>query len=90
MQYKTIALELIRLRPALYRRLRTARRLLPAVEAHAADLRESHLGWTDRLARDRPGADPQSLQAAGLELALAELESRLEAEASPSGSEDAP
>lgn len=90
MQYKTIALELIRSRPALYRRLRTTRRLLPAVEAHATELRESHLAWTARLTQDRPGADPQTLQAAGLELALADLEERIEAEASPSASGDAP
>lgn len=90
MRYKTIALELIHSRPDLYRRLRTTRQLLPAVEAHATDLRESHLAWADRLARDRPGADQQTLQADALELALAELQTRLEADGSPSASGDAP
>ena len=90
MQYKTIALEPIQARPDLYRRLRTTRRLLPAVEAHAADLRESHLAWTGRLTLDRQGADPQMLRAAALELAMAELEARLEVDGSPTGLPAAP
>lgn len=90
MQYKSITLELIRSHPALYRRLRTTRRLLPVVEAHAADLRDGHLRWITLLTQDRPGADPQTLKAVGLELALADLEARLDTEASPSGSGDAP
>jgi hypothetical protein len=90
MQYKTMALELIRSRPALYRRLRAERRLLPALERHARELRAGHHGWTDRLSCHRPGADPQALTAEALELALAELTARLDREGSPAGSGDAP
>ena len=49
MQYKTIALELIQEQPELYERLRSSKRLLPAMDAYAIDLKAGHEAWMDRL-----------------------------------------
>ena len=88
MQYKTLTLELLKSQPALYRRLRTTRRLMDAMETHALDLKVSHLEWIDRLTQDRPEFDPQSRKSQALELALEELTQRLVREDSQSESAD--
>lgn len=88
MQYKTLTPGLIEAHPALHRRLKSTRRPMPALEAHARELRESHLTWKDTLARSRPRDDPQFLTNEALELAPAELAERLAAEDSASGSEE--
>ena len=89
MHYKTMVLNLIRSRPTLYRRLKSTRRLAAFMNAHSEGLRTSHVAWKDRLTLERPGACPQSLASAALELALDELTRRLDAEGSPSASEAA-
>lgn len=88
MQYKTLTLGLIEARPALHRRLKSTRKLMPTLDNHARELRDSHLTWKDALARSRPADDPQFLTNEALELALAELASRLAAEDSATGSGD--
>ena len=57
-QYKTIVLELIRENPELYERLRSSKRLLPAMDAYAIELKASHEAWKDQLGQARPGSDP--------------------------------
>ena len=47
MLYKTIALELLESHPALHRRLRLSRKLLPEMERYASDLRSLHLRQQD-------------------------------------------
>jgi hypothetical protein len=86
MQYKTLTLGLIEARPALHRRLKRARKLLPTMEAHARELRAGHRTWNDTLTRLRPGDDPRFLANEALELALAELAERLAAEDSATAS----
>lgn len=77
MQYKTITLELIQDRPELYERLRSSKRLLPAVDAYAAELKAGHEAWKDRLAQANPGRDPRQISSEALELAIEELRDRL-------------
>ena len=82
MQYKTIALELIQDRPELYEGLRSSKRLLPAMDAYAIDLKALHEAWMDRLGQARPGSDPRPIAAEALELAIEDLQARLPSESS--------
>lgn len=77
MQYKTLALGLIRSQPTLHRHLRRTRRLMPALDAHAAELRTDHLSRIDRLTRLRPDLDPPSRTALALEPARLSAEATL-------------
>jgi hypothetical protein len=82
MHYKTITLELLREQPALYEQLRSSKRLLPAMDAYAIDLKASHETWKDRFGQARPGRDSGQIASEALELAIEELKDRL-ASASP-------
>ena len=82
MHYKTITLELIQDQPELYETLRSSKRLLPAMDAYAADLKASHEASKEAIGRQRPGSDPSQVTAEALELAIQELKDRL-ASASP-------
>ena len=87
MQYKTIALELIREQPVLYEQLRSSKRLLPAMDAHAIDLKTSHEIWKEAMASKRPGSDPSQIAAEALELAIEDLRDRLPSESTPNETE---
>ena len=78
-QYKTIALELIQDCPELYERLRSTKRLLPAMDAYANDLKASHERWKTQLTQARPGSDPGQIAAEALELAIEGLRRSLSA-----------
>ena len=82
MQYKNIALELIQDRPELYERLRSCKRLLPAMDAYALDLKALHEAWMDQLGQARPGSDPSQVSSEAMELAIEELQARLPSESS--------
>jgi len=84
MQYKTIVLELIQDRPELYEQLRSTKRLLPAMDAYAIELKDSHDAWKDQLNQAKPGSDPRQIAAEALELAIENLQARLPS-ASPRG-----
>ena len=77
MQYKTITLELIQENPELYERLRSSKRLLPAMDAYAIELKASHEDWKDQLSQARPGSDPTQIASEAMELAVQELRDRL-------------
>jgi hypothetical protein len=77
MQYKTIALELIRDNPTLYESLRSSKRLLPSMDAYAIELKASHEQWMEQMGRARPGSDPNQLAAEALEMAVQELQAHL-------------
>jgi biopolymer transport protein ExbB/TolQ len=81
MHYKTIVLELLTDRPELKRRLQKYRQLRTTLEFYAHELKASHLRWQRTLAQRRPASDYQQVASEALELAIADLESRL-----PSGS----
>jgi hypothetical protein len=87
MQYKTIALELIRERPMLYEQLRSSKRLLPAMDAYAIDLKTIHETWKERLASIRPASDPSQIASEALELAVMNLRDRLPSESTPNETE---
>lgn len=77
MHYKTIILELIREEPELYERLRSTKRLLPAMDAYATDLKTSHESWTEAIAPKRPDSDSSQVAAEALELAIQDMRDRL-------------
>jgi hypothetical protein len=86
-QYKTITLELIRDHPELYERLRSSKRLLPAMESYARDLKSSHEAWKERLRLHHPGSHPSRTASEALELAIEELRDRLPSESTPNEAE---
>ena len=61
MQYKTIIHQMLEQRPELHSQLRKDRKLLPAMEIYARELRTSHLGWKEVLTGLRPGSDPTQI-----------------------------
>ena len=77
MQYKTITLELIQFQPELYEKLRSSKRLLPAIDAYAIELRDSHELWKERFSQVNPGSDPRQIASEAMELAVQELSDRL-------------
>jgi hypothetical protein len=81
MQYKTIILELLQQRPQMHEQLRKSRKLLPAMELYARELKRSHEALMEMLGQLRPGSDASQISSEALEMAVKELEDRL-----PSGS----
>jgi hypothetical protein len=77
MQYKTMALELLRERTELYDQLRLTHQLLPTLETLSTELNASHEKWKQTLAGAKPGSEPSQLASEALEMALEELEGRL-------------
>ena len=77
MQYKTIALELLRERRELYQQLRQAHTLLSTLETCATELKSSHEVWKETLAKAKPGSEPSQIASEALEMAIKELEDRL-------------
>jgi len=87
MQYKTMVHELLKERTQLHEQLRKERTLLPVIERHARELRESHEAWKELLSQLRPGSDKSQIASEALEIALKELEDRLPS-ASPRDDQD--
>jgi len=77
MQYKTIALELLRQQTELYEHLRTTRRLMPAMESSASELKASHAAWKETLSKAKPGSNPIQIASEAMEMAIQEMEGRL-------------
>ena len=77
MLYKTMVLELLKERMELHEQLRLTRRLLPTLEACAAELKASHETWTKTLSQAKPDSEPSQIASEALEMALRELEDRL-------------
>lgn len=87
MLYKTIALELIQEQPKLYKSLYSSRRVLPAMDSYAADLRTRHGAWKEALKQDRPGSHPTQIESEALELAIEDLRGLLRSASQPTGAE---
>ena len=85
--YKTIALELLRAQPELYERLRSSKRLLPAMDAHAIELKASHEACKELLSESSPGSDPRQIASEAMEMATAELQDRLSCASPPTETE---
>lgn len=80
MQYKTITLGLLQDRPTFYEQLRSSKRLLPAMESYAIELKASHEAWKKAIARKYPGSHPSQVASEALELAIQEIRDRLPSE----------
>jgi chromosome segregation ATPase len=77
MQYKTLALNLLRQRPRLARQLRRNRTMLATVEQYANQLKDSHEFWKEDLAQVNPENDQVQTTSEALQRALQELEGSL-------------
>ncbi|HZZ80813.1 MAG TPA: hypothetical protein VFE62_20085 [Gemmataceae bacterium] len=89
MLYKTIVLELIQQRPAMYERLRRQRQLLNTMNRYSKELKASHLEWKEHLAQARPGSDPIQIESEAMEIALAKILDHLPSESPPNGEDPA-
>jgi hypothetical protein len=77
MQYKTIILELLQQRPQMHEQLRKSRKLLPAMEFYAKELKASHEAWKGTLSQEKPESNRSQIASEALEMALKEMEDRL-------------
>jgi hypothetical protein len=87
MQYKTIVLELLQQRTQMHDQLRRERKLLPAMEQFARELKTSHHAWKEQLSELRPESDPSQITSEALEMAIKELEDRLPPVSPPENNE---
>ena len=87
MQYKTIILEMLEQRPKMHQELRQSRKLLPTLEFHASELRDSHEDWKDRILQAKPESDLSQIASEAMELALKDMEDRLPSESNQDESE---
>jgi hypothetical protein len=87
MQYKTIVLQLLEQHPEIYDPLRKKRQVLPTMEHYARELRNLHLAWQETLNEARPESDPSQITSEALELALTDLEDRLQSGSPRDGQE---
>jgi hypothetical protein len=78
MQYKTIALELLQQQTALHEHLRTTQKLMPMLEICAMELKASHETWKEKLSKAKPDSDPIQIASESMEMAIQEMESRLQ------------
>ena len=79
MQYKTIMLELLQQRPQMHEELRQSRKMLETVERYANELRDSHLALAETLSKARPDSDPSQIKSEALEIAIQQMQERLDA-----------
>ncbi len=87
MQYKTIALELLEQRPHMHEQLCQQRKLMDAMEATAAWLKNRHEGWKLRLSKAATPVDRVQIGSEAMELAVKDLEDSLPLE-SPAGEDE--
>src|SRR5579871_6678447 len=87
MQYKNIVHELVQQQTELHEKLRLGRRLLTTIEAYAKELKASHEEWQETLSQARPGSDPVQIASEALEMAVQEMEGRLQKESKTNGHE---
>jgi hypothetical protein len=83
MLYKTMVLELLQQYPEIHDRLRSRRRLLPALESYAGELKARHDTWTKMLNQANPGRAESQLASEALEIALKELAYHLDSGSPP-------
>lgn len=85
MPYKTIIFELLQANPKLHEVLRRGRMLLPATESLAAALKARHEALKEEFSTTQTGIDPSQASSAAMEIAVTEMEGRLQAAFSPDG-----
>jgi hypothetical protein len=73
--------------PALYEQLHSSKRLLPAIDQYAIELKTLHNYWKDQLSLRRLESHPAQLASEAMELAVETMTSRLRY-ASPADAEE--
>lgn len=77
MQYKTIILGLLQLRPRMHEQLRQQRKLLTTMEMYARELKANHEAIRSDLAKEQPDMAASLISSQAMEMALVELMDRL-------------
>jgi hypothetical protein len=85
--YKTIILELLHQNPTLWEQLRATRKLMPTLNAYAAELKAKHQARMESLRQIRPESDPSQLSSEAMELAIEDVRGSLLPELPPSEDE---
>jgi hypothetical protein len=85
MPYKTIILELLQANPMLHETLRRERMLLHVTESLAIALKMRHEVLKDQLSTTQTGIESSQASSAAMEIAVKEMESRLQAASPPDG-----
>lgn len=85
MPYKTIILELLQANPTLHETLRRGRMLLPVMESLAIALKARHEALKEQLFATKADIDPSQASSAAMEIAVKEMENRLQAAFPPDG-----
>ena len=83
MLYKTIILQMLEDRPAIYSQLKAERKSLATIEALAQELKANQQAILTDLQQASPLTDEQQLASQAMELALADLEAALDNRSSP-------
>ncbi|MCA9061813.1 MAG: hypothetical protein KDA96_02110 [Planctomycetaceae bacterium] len=78
LEYKTISLELLSQQERLLQPLRAEKKLLQTTEQLAMWLRDRHLQLMDELQSNRPDVGFSGVSSMALEMAISELQARLE------------
>lgn len=78
MQYKTISMELLRQHAKLHDQLRREQRLLEIINALATVFKSRHGHWQKKLSQTQPALDEVQRASAASELAMQEIEARLQ------------
>jgi hypothetical protein len=87
MHYKTMVLELLQQYPEVHDRLRSRRKLLPALESYAIELKARHDEWTEVLTQANPGNGKGQVASQALEIALKELAYHFDSGSAPDPNE---
>lgn len=85
MPYKTIILELLQANTKLHETLRCGRMLLPVTESLAIALKARHEVLKEQLATTQTGIESSQASSAAMEIAVTEMENRLQAAFPPDG-----
>lgn len=83
MQYKTMVLELLQQRPQIHESLREQRSLLATVETQARELKGRHEELMQVFLQMKPENESGQIPSMALELAIQELEQRLDSGSFP-------
>ena len=82
MQYKTMILEMLRQRPRLHRTLKNRRAMPETLDLYANELKTNHLALVQSLSQTQPDTAPEQISSEALEIALKDMQERLDAAAS--------
>ena len=89
MQYKTIMFHMLEQQAQRQGPHQASPMRITTLDHYSGELRASHQAWMTSLSRSRPGSDQAQIASEALELAIQELEERLQADFPPQQQDEA-